>query len=181
MKNKKKTFFSKAIIYLISLIFIFLITVFATKYYFYDSDYAVEETDLTGISIDGIKIGMNINDIDLSKYTKIDDVIDKCNYNFEEISFKTDSKNIITYIVASFKKTDLIINDKNKAEISKVNDIWDELGDNYKTEIYKPEENNYWKISRYVDKENDVYFGIIFSRYNNEILNIILSDERIRS
>ena len=75
----------------------------------------------------------------------------------------------------------MIINDKNKAEISKVNDIWDELGDNYKTEIYKPEENNYWKISRYVDKENDVYFGIIFSRYNNEILNIILSDERIRS
>ena len=104
MKNKKKTFFSKAIIYLISLIFIFLITVFATKYYFYDSDYAVEETDLTGISIDGIKIGMNINDIDLSKYTKIDEVIDKCNYNFEEISFKTDSKNIITYIVASLKK-----------------------------------------------------------------------------
>ena len=81
----------------------------------------------------------------------------------------------------ALKKLILIINDKNKAEISKVNDIWDELGDNYKTEIYKPEENNYWKISRYVDKENDVYFGIILSRYNNEILNIILSDERIRS
>ena len=46
--------------------------------------------------------------------------------------------------------------------------------------MYKPEENNYWKIARYVDTDDDIYFGIIYSRYNNEISSIILSNERIK-
>ena len=180
MKNKKNKFFSKAIIYLVGLVIIFLVTVFATKYYFYDSDYSVKKTDLRNISIDGIKIGMNINDIDVSKYTSTDEVVDKCNYNFEEISFKTDSKGVITYIVASFKKIDFKVSEDNTVKVNKVNDIWKELGENYKTEMYKPEENNYWKITRYVDTDNSIYFGVVFSRYNNEILNVILSDQRIK-
>ena len=159
MKNKKNKFFSKAIIYLVGL---------------------VKKTDLRNISIDGIKIGMNINDIDVSKYTSTDEVVDKCNYNFEEISFKTDSKGVITYIVASFKKIDFKVSEDNTVKVNKVNDIWKELGENYKTEMYKPEENNYWKITRYVDTDNSIYFGVVFSRYNNEILNVILSNQRIK-
>ena len=123
---------------------------------------------------------MNINDIDVSKYTSTDEVVDKCNYNFEEISFKTDSKGVITYIVASFKKIDFKVSEDNTVKVNKVNDIWKELGENYKTEMYKPEENNYWKITRYVDTDNSIYFGVVFSRYNNEILNVILSNQRIK-
>lgn len=181
MKKKNINFFFKAIVYIAILAVVFLVTVLGTKYYFYDSDYAVKKTDLSDISIDGIRIGMNINEIDTSKYTTSDEIIDKCNYNFEEISFKTDSKGKIIYIVADFKKINLDIGqEENKEKISKVNGIFKELGSNYKTGMYKPEENNYWKIARYVDTDDDIYFGIIYSRYNNEISSIILSNERIK-
>ena len=83
MKKKKINFFFKAIVYIAILAVVFLVTVLGTKYYFYDSDYAVKKTDLSDISIDGIRIGMNINEIDTSKYTTYDEIIDKCNYNFK--------------------------------------------------------------------------------------------------
>lgn len=180
MKKKKINFFSKAIIYIVILAVVFTVAVFGTKYYFYDSDYSVKKTDLAAISIDGIKLGMNINEVDLSKYTSVEEIINKCNYNFKELSIKTDSKGNITYIIADFKKVELDIGKELSKKISKVNSIWDNLGDNYKTEIYKPEENNYWKITRYVDTDNSIYLGIVFSRYNNEISKLILSNERIK-
>lgn len=181
MKKKKLNFFSKAIIYLVTLVVIFLVTILGTKYYFYDSDYAVKKTDLSTITIDNIKLGMNISEVDLSKYKTIENVIDKCNYNnFEELSIKTDSKGKISYIIANYKKTSLDINQENGEKITKVNGIWSELGSNYKTEIYKPDDNNYWKISKYVDTENSIYLGVIYSRYNNEISKIILSNDRIK-
>jgi hypothetical protein len=181
MKKKKNNFFLKTLIYLCVLAAAFVVTVLGTKYYFYDSDYAVKKTDLSNVSIDDIKLGMNINDIDISKYTTTDKVVDKCNYNFEELSIKTDSKGNITYIVANYKKIELNVGQENSEKISKVNTIWNTLGSNYKTEVYNPEENNYWKITRYVDSDNSIYLGIIFSRYNNEISKIILSNERIKN
>lgn len=181
MKKKKMNFFSKTIIYLVILAAVFLVTVLGTKYYFYDSDYAVKKTDLSVVSIDGIKLGTNISEIDTSKYTQTDKVVDECNYNFEELSFETDSKGNVTYIVASLKKIDIDVGQEDDEKIAKVNAIWKALGSNYKTEIYNPEENNYWKISRYVDTDNEIYLGIIFSRYNNEISKVILSNERIKN
>lgn len=180
MKKKKTNFFSKSIIYIAILIVVFLVTIFGTKYYFYDSDYAVKKTDLSAISIDGVKLGMNISEVDTSVYTPIDEVIDKCNYNFKEISIKTDNKGKITYIIANFKIIDFQLGQEETKMISKVNHIWDELGSNYKNEIYNPEENNYWKISRYIDTDNHIYLGVVFSRYNNEISKVILSSERIK-
>lgn len=180
MKKKKLNFFSKSIIYIIIFVIVFLVSVLGTKYYFYDSDYSVKKTELSKISIDDIKLGMNISEIDLSKYTAIDEVIDKCNYNFKEISLKTDSKGKITYIIANFKIIKLELGQEETKVISKVNHVWDILGENYKDEIYNPEENNYWKIARYVDTDNSIYFGVIFSRYNNEISKVILSSERIK-
>ena len=174
MKNKKNKFFSKAIIYLVGLVIIFLVTVFATKYYFYDSDYSVKKTDLRNISIDGIKIGMNINDIDVSKYTSTDEVVDKCNYNFEEISFKTDSKGVITYIVASFKKIDFKVSEDNTVKVNKVNDIWKELGENYKTEMYKPEENNMFFSTT---KGKHCYSDVNYSKFKDEEIFVLFGKE----
>ena len=84
MKKKNINFFFKAIVYIAILAVVFLVTVLGTKYYFYDSDYAVKKTDLSDISIDGIRIGMNINEIDTSKYTTSDEIIDKCKYQSQE-------------------------------------------------------------------------------------------------
>lgn len=180
MKKKKMNGFLKFIIYLVVLVILFIGTVWGTKYYFYDSDFAVEKTDLSGVSVDGIKIGMNINEVDLSKYTQAVTAVDDCNYNYEELSIKTDDEGKIVYLVADFADIELLVGTEENLTISKkVNEVWDVLGNDYKEEIYKPEENNYRKIARYFDTENDIYVGLIYSRYNNEMIGIILSAERI--
>ncbi|MBO5477859.1 MAG: hypothetical protein J6A15_08930 [Clostridia bacterium] len=181
MKKKKMNGFLKALIYLGILVVLFVATILGTKYYFYDSDFAVKKTDLSAVSVDDIKLGMNINDIDLSKYTQTEIVVDDCNYNYEELSIKTDDEGDIIYIVADFKEIDLFVGqDENATKIKKVNEIWKTLGSNHKEELYKPEENNYRKISRYLDTENDIYIGLIYSRYNNEMLEVVVSNQRIK-
>ena len=77
MKNGKKKFLFKSIIYIVILVAIFFGTVSFTKFYFYDSDYSVKSTELDAVSIDDIKLGMDINSIDLSKYTPVDSKIDE--------------------------------------------------------------------------------------------------------
>lgn len=181
MKKKKMNWFLKTLIYLGVLVVLFVATIWGTKYYFYDSDFAVKKTDLAAVSVDGIKIGMNISEVDLSKYTQAVTVVEDCNYNYEELSLKTDDEGRIVYIVAAYKNIDLYVGQEdNSTRIKKVNEIWGILGSNHKEELYKPEENNYRRISRYLDTDNDVYMGLIFSRYNNEMLEIILSAERIK-
>lgn len=181
MKKKKMNVFLKALIYLGVFAVLFVATIWGTKYYFYDSDFAVKKTDLSAVSVDGIKIGMNISEVDLSKYTQAVNVVDNCNYNYKELSLKTDDDGRIVYIVAEYKNIDLYVGQEDTStRIKKVNEIWKVLGSNYKAEIYKPEENNYRKIARYLDPDNDVYVGLIYSRYNNEMLSIILSAERIK-
>jgi len=176
--KKKMNFFTKFLIYTVVFIALFVGTIWGTKYYFYDSDYAVKKTDLSEISIDKIKLGMNYSEIDVSKYKETNTTVDNCNYNFEEISIKTNSKGEITEIIAPYNKVTVSLgNDAERA--SKINDVWKALGSNYDNEIYKPKENNYWKITRYFDTENKIYLGIIYSRYNNEIQKIILSNHKI--
>lgn len=185
MKNKKSNgvvrFFVKFFIGILVLVGLFFLTVRGTKYYFYDSDYAVKRTDLAIVSIDGIKIGMNASEVDTTKYELLDDVVEDCNYNFKELSFRTNDKGVIEYIVANYSKIDLDVGQEdNSKRIKKVNEVFDLLGRNYKEELYNATENNYWKIARYSDTENDIYMGLIYSRYNNELNKIILSNERLK-
>lgn len=176
--KKKMNFFAKLLIYIIVFIALFVGTIWGTKYYFYDSDFSVKKTDLSAISIDKIKLGMNYNQVDISKYKEASTIQDNCNYNFEEISIKTNSKGDITEIIAPYNKVTVSLGE-NIERASKINDVWEALGPNYDNEIYKPKENNYWKITRYFDTENKIYLGIIYSRYNNEIQKIILSNHKI--
>lgn len=181
MKNKKKKNpLLKFIILVGILIVLFFVTKDATKYYFYESDYAIKKTDLSVVSIDGIKIGMNIADVDLSNYTVSANVVDGCNYNYEELSIRTDKNGKIKYIVANYNKIDLYVGqDEGTQRFKKVNDIFDILGSKYKTEMYREKEDNYRKIARYIDKDNGIYLGLVYSRFNNEMLSVILSDSRI--
>lgn len=179
-EKKKMNFLLKSFIYIVVLLLIFVVTILGTKYYFYDSDRAIKKTDLSAVGVDGIKLGQNINDIDLTKYTATENVVDNCNYNFEELSIKTDSKGVIEYINANYRKVKLDVGQEENAEIDRVNKIWDILGSNYENTMYKEKENNYWKISKYIDTENDIYLGLVYSRFNNEMLNVILSSKKIK-
>lgn len=176
--KKKMNPFAKFFIYIVVFIALFVGTIWGTKYYFYDSDYAVKKTDLSAISIDKIKLGMDYSEVDVSKYKETNITEDNCNYNFEELSIKTNSKGVITEIIAPYNKVTVSLGEDIE-RASKINDVWKALGSNYDNEIYRPKENNYWKITRYFDTENKIYLGIIYSRYNNEIQKIILSDHKI--
>ena len=177
-EKKKMNFLLKALIYIGVLLLIFVVTILGTKYYFYDSDSAIKKTDLSAVSVDDIKLGQNINDVDLTKYTATENVVDNCNYNFEELSIKTDSKGEIEYINANYRKVKLYVGQEENEII--LNKIWEILGSNYDTKMYKEKENNYWKIAKYVDTENDIYLGLVYSRFNNEMINVILSNKKIK-
>ena len=182
MKEKKKSnFLKKTLIYVGILVVLLLAAVFGTRWYLYDSDLSLKATNLSNVTIEGLQVGMNISQIDLSEFTPIDTVVDDCNYNFEELSIKTSSKGVIEYINANFKKiSDLYIGQEDGMVIKTLSDAYEVLGDNYSTRLFNPEENNYRKVSVYRDKENSVYVGIVFSRYNNELLNIVMSSNRIK-
>ena len=182
MKKQKKKFgfIKKAITYFSFLIVIFAAAVFGTKYYLYDSDARVEQTDLSQVSIDGIKLYDLASDIDISKYNYTEQVTDKCNYNFRELSYKTNSKEEVDYINADFKKVDVVLSEEFTDKPTRVKQVWDILGTNYTLDKYRPEENNYWKICRYTDSVHGIYVGIVYSRYNDEIYRIIVSNSKIK-
>lgn len=187
MKKKKKQsaflrFLIKSAVAILSLVVLFAITVWGTKYYFYDSDRNIDQTDLTAVSIDGLKLGMSIDSVDLSKYTPTENVVNNCKYNYEEISIDVNSKGEISYIYAPYKKVDLYYLQPEDAEYSKnISVIRQYLGDGYSTDQYEKEVDNSRKIAKYTDKEQGIHLGLVYSRYNNEMLVVILSDSKIKN
>jgi len=182
MENQKRkmNFLSKTFIYLIILVILLVVATLFTKYYLYDSTWKVKQTDLSQVEIDGIKLGSIASDIDTSKYEYTQDKVDNCNYNYKEISYKTNSKGDIVYIIADYKKVGVNFTSDQQEKPSKITDVWNMLGENYTKSTYKPEENNYWRICKYVDTEHGIYIGIVYSRYNNDISKIIMSKEKIK-
>ena len=179
-QKKKNHFLKKALIYFIFLLVIFAATVFLTKHFLYDTDSNVEQSDLSLVTIDGIKLYDLVADTDISSYNYTEQETDKCNYNFRELSFKTNSKEEIVYINADYKKVNVNFGVELESKPSRLKEIWKVLGDNYTLERYKPEENNFWKICKYTDSEHGIYIGIVYSRSNDEIYRIIISNNKIK-
>lgn len=176
-------FLIKTVVTILILVALFFVTVKGTKWYFYDSDINVEQTDLGEVSIDGLKLGMNIDSVDLSKYTPIETVIEDCEYNFKELSIGVNLVNEIDYIYAPYKKTlNVYYLQPADAEFSKnVSVLRQYLGENYTTDQYKKDIDNSRKIAVYTDKENGIHLGLVYSRYNNEMLAVILSKGKIKN
>ncbi len=189
MKNKNKSnskpksnFFVKALIYLGILVVLFVGTIWGTKYYLYDSDRNIEDTDLSAVSVCGIKLGSNISEVDLSRLTETDVVQPGCNYNYKEISFKADSNGKITYIIAKYSKDTFECGQTKEKELNKsITSVRAILGDKYVEEMYQKEVDNSRKINKYTDLERDIHLGIVYSRYNNEMLQVILSIDKIKA
>lgn len=180
-KNKIKKFFVKLAVYVGILVVLLVGTIWGTKYYFYDSDRNVQKTNLEAVSIDGMTLGMNINEVDLTKYTEKEEKVEDCNYNFEELSIKTNSKDEIVYIIANIKKVDFKYGQKEGIDNPKwLTTIQSVLGKKYTNETYKKQIDNSRKIARYIDLDNQIYLGLVYSRYNNEMLNVIMSKSKIK-
>lgn len=178
--KKKMSPLAKLLIYLAFFVILLVATVLGTKYYFYDSDLTVDQTDLGAITVDGIKLYDIGEEVDTSYYNYTEDVVDDCNYNFREISYKTNNNDEIVYLVADYKKVNVKFTPEQTERLSRITDVWDVLGDGYTKDTYKPEENNYWRICRYTDSKNGIYVGIVYSRYNNDISKLIISNSKIK-
>ena len=178
--KKKSNFLKKFLIYLAFFAILLFATIKGTKYYFYDSDLTVKQTDLSGLTIDGIKLKDIAADVDTSSYNYTDYTEPGCNYNFKELSYRSNAEDQIEYIVADYKKVNVKFNEEQAEKLSRISDVWKALGSNYTKDTYKPEENNYWRICRYTDSKHGIYIGIVYSRYNNDIAKIIVSTRKIK-
>ena len=178
--KKKSNFLKKSLIYLAFFAILLFATIKGTKYFFYDSDFTVKQTDLSELTIDGIKLNDIATSVDTSEYNFTDYTEPSCNYNFKEISYRANANDQIEYIVADYKKVNVKFNDEQQEKLSRISDVWQALGTNYTKDTYKPEENNYWRICRYTDSKHGIYLGIVYSRYNIDIAKIIIYTLKIK-
>ena len=179
MKNNKEkkrpNFFIRLLIKLFLLCIIFVASVVITRYYF-SGDSAVEETNLSNISLDNIYLNSKIDNIDLSKYTDTDTVQENCNNNYKELGIKTNTNREIEYIITNTSKVSLNID--GETNLKRITDVQKILGNDCKIKTYS-KDNNHQKIAIYEDRANSTYLGVVYSRYNNEIIRVILSTNKI--
>lgn len=122
--KKKSNFLKKSLIYLVFFAILLFATIKGTKYYFYDSDFTVKQTDLSELTIDGIKLNDIATSVDTSEYNFTDYTEPSCNYNFKEISYRANANDQIEYIVADYKKVNVKFNDEQQEKLSRISDVW---------------------------------------------------------
>lgn len=132
----------------------------------------LENTDLSNIRLDNMKIGDIISEEDLSKYNESDKYIKKTKYTFEEICIDVDDKEQINYLFARFDEyyIDININDTNNLKLIK--DIENILGNNFQDKKYDSEQLLREYI--YIDKVNNLKAEFIYSQNTNILRWIIL-------
>ena len=121
--KKKSNFLKKSLIYLAFFAILLFATIKGTKYYFYDSDFTVKQTDLSELTIDGIKLNDIATSVDTSEYNFTDYTEPSCNYNFKEISYRANANDQIEYIVADYKKVNVKFNDEQQEKLSRIYDV----------------------------------------------------------
>jgi len=139
----------------------------------------IENTDLSNIRLDNMKIGDIISEKNLSKYTASDRYSEKAKYKFEEICIDVDDKEKINYLFARFDEDyiDININDTNNFELIK--DIENILGNNFEDKKYDSEQ--LLKEYVYIDKVNNLKAEFIYSESDDILRWIILSERTIFS
>jgi hypothetical protein len=138
-------------------------------------------TNLSRIIISEIKIGNNIQDIDLSKYSSSIYKTDAKNiYNFEELNITTDDDGIIIKIqcniygyINDYKKGTVLINNYDQKKFGTIKDIIDILGGNYYNYWYDKEQA--LKANTYIDKDNGINFTIVYDYNSQKIVWYIIS------
>ena len=132
----------------------------------------LENTDLSNIRLDNMKIGDKISEEDLSKYNESDKYIKETKYTFEEICINVDDKEQINYLFARFDEyyIDININDTNNLNLIK--DIENILGNNFQDKKYDSEQLLREYI--YIDKVNNLKAEFIYSQNTNILRWIIL-------
>lgn len=128
----------------------------------------IDSTDLTGISVDLIKIGIDINKIDLTKYENSDRFKKEKTNNF--LYFKEMviglNENKVNYLFAFNSDVSIVIN--NKRNLKKIDGITDLLGPNYLEQTEDREQHLLKHV--YIDDVNGLVAEFIYSSYDGQFV-----------
>lgn len=135
----------------------------------------IENTDLSNIRLDNMKIGDIISEKILSKYTTSDRYSKKAKYRFEEICIDVDNKEEINYLFAKFDEDYIEININDTNNFEKIEDIENILGNKFEDKKYDSEQLLREHI--YVDEVNNLKAEFIYSESDDILRWIILSKQ----
>ena len=142
----------------------------------------ISSTDLISVDIVGLRLGLNINDIDQTKLSLTPETNKRYKYAFDndnqtnerieyesdEIFMNTDTNDNITYIRG------YLVNINGEA-FDTVERIKAELGERY-NEYWFDMELGYRAIT-YADKENNIALTVVYFRTDDDVIWSILSRE----
>lgn len=163
MMKKKYIFF--VILFIVALILILL-----------KNNINIKATNLSNISVDSIKIGNSLNELDLSNYTLSNKFLNENNtIHYDKLSITFNEDNTITKISYNlFNNNQLIINGINN--IINIKDIINILGKEYTYKWYDKQQQLRQII--YIDKENYLKAKFIFDDISGKLVRIIIINER---
>ena len=129
---------------------------------------SLESTDLSGVEIEGMKIGISIEDVDLSRFTNAENryADSEYSYHFMEVRIAVDENGMITKIHGtSFKCYDKQTTRAFSQGSSKIDETISVLGNNF---------NNYWfdreqqiRANTYIDNESGISLTITYASYSS--------------
>lgn len=130
-------------------------------------------TDLSNINIDGIQIGTNVEDIDLSSYQS-DRPLTRGNYTyyFNHLILDVDSENKVNYIFAVKEAVELSI--KGNTNISSIYDITKLLGSNYKNKVHDREQRLQKHI--YFDNNSKIAMEFVYAEFDESLIFIVFRE-----
>lgn len=135
----------------------------------------IATTDLSNVTIDGIHIGSNINDIDLSVYNESDRLgYGNHAYYLDRLRVDVDSNNEVNYIFG-YNSEVLISVNTQRVMSATIDDIASLLGDEYLDKV----EDNEQKLCKYIyyDSKTGVIAEFIYDDYNRQLVWLVLKKD----
>ena len=129
-------------------------------------------TDLSGISIDGIRIGTPIKDVDLERYHDTGRYSGNYAYLYDEIILDTKNETV-SYLFGRFDEPAIQISVNGISAFNSIDDISALLGDNCREKTYDREQHLLEHI--YYDYDHQLTAEFIYSGYDGSLLWGILS------
>ncbi len=133
-------------------------------------------TDLSSVNVDNIVVGQAISDINLTKYTAVNDSFEKKEgtYYFEELHIETNTDGIIQSIQGNLGNDNTIPFSINGTDnLQSINEVAELLGQNY---------NDYWfdreqgiRAYTYFDSESSIYATFAYHNNSRELVWVILT------
>ena len=132
----------------------------------------VSGTNLSGLSIDGIEIGMPMEEISLDRYQNTGKYTGEQAYLFDEIILdEKDGK--VSYLFGKFDEGLVRISVNGNTACTVIDDISALLGGNYREKTYDKEQHLMERV--YYDFDRNVTAEFVYSVYDGSLLWMIVS------